>query len=139
MVTREEITRCLEIDWDAYLAQFNALPDGGKKEFLLRQGYPSFAALLAHLTAWWQVGMQVIRHHQSDPDYHHPQMDVDAFNQAVIDSVSGLSDAVVIAEFKAASQELLDFVNNLSDADLANPKINLQLLIEVIEHLEEHQ
>ena len=45
----------------------------------------------------------------------------------------------MIAEFKAARQELLDFVNNLSDADLANPKINLQLLIEVIEHLEEHE
>ena len=139
MVTREEFIRCLQIDWDAYLASFDAMPEIEKAAFLARQGYPTFAALLAHLTAWWRVGMQVIRHHQSDPEYHHPQMDVDAFNQAVIDRVSGLSETVVIAEFKAARQELLDFVNNLSDADLANPKINLQLLIEVIEHLEEHQ
>lgn len=139
MVTREEITRCLQIDWDAYLASFDAMPEIEKAAFLTRQGYPTFAALLAHLTAWWRVGMQVIRHHQSDPEYHHPQMDVDAFNQAAIDRVSGLSDAVVIAEFKAAQRELADFVNNLSDADVANPKINRQLKIEVIDHLEEHQ
>ncbi|MCK7476113.1 MAG: hypothetical protein MZV49_27445 [Rhodopseudomonas palustris] len=138
MVTREEITRCLQIDWDAYLASFDAMPEIEScfpcppgLSYLCRAISPPHC-----LVARWHAG-----HPSSpvDPEYHHPQMDVDAFNQAAIDGVSGLSDAVVIAELKAARQELVDFVNNLTDADLANPKINLQLLIEIIEHLEEHQ
>ena len=139
MVTREEITRCLHIDWEAYLARFERMSDAEKQTFLARQGYPPFAELLAHLAAWWQVGMDVIRHHQSDPDYHHPQMDVDAFNRAVIDRVRGTSESDVRAEFESVRAHLIMFVTALSAADLANPKINRQLQIEIINHLAEHQ
>jgi hypothetical protein len=110
-----------------------------QEQFLARQGYPSFRSLLAHLVGWWHVGIEVIRHHQADPDYVHPQMDVDAFNNAIIARVQAQYDAEIFADFEVARLKMLDLVASLSDADLANPKINLQLLIEVVEHLEEHQ
>ena len=81
MVTREELIRCLTIEWDAYLERFEELPEGVKQEFLALQGYPSFSALLAHMLAWWRLGMQVVRHHQSDPEYTHPAVDVDALTR----------------------------------------------------------
>lgn len=139
MVTSEEITHCLTTEWDMYLEEFEQKTDAEKQAFLVRQGYPRLAELLAHFTAWWQVGMDVIRHHQADPDYQHPAMDVDAFNQAVIAKVSVVSDADVRAEFETVRTELLGFVCALSGADLANSRINRQLQIEVIEHLREHQ
>lgn len=66
-------------------------------------------------------------------------MDVDAFNNAVIATVEGIPAAEVLADFETTRRQMLDLVASLSDTDLADPKINLQLLIEVVEHLEEHQ
>lgn len=139
MVTRQELIQSLSVDWVAYCARFEAFSTAEQEQFLARQGYPSFRSLLAHLVGWWRVGMEVIRHHQADPAYSHPQMDVDGFNNAIIARVQALSDAEVYADFEVTRRQMLDLVASLSDADLANPKINLQLLIEVVEHLEEHQ
>ncbi len=138
MVTRQELIQSLSVDWVAYCDRFAVLSPAEQQQFLARQGYPTFRSLLAHLVGWWRVGIEVIRHHQSDPAYSHPQMDVDAFNNAIIARVQALSDAEVFTDFESARQQMLDLVASLSDADLANPKINLQLLIEVVEHLEEH-
>jgi hypothetical protein len=139
MVTREELIHCLSIDWDAYLERFEELPEGEKKEFLALQGYPTFSALLGHMLAWWRLGMEVIRHYQANPDYTHPAIDVDEFNQAAIARVRGVDDTKIRAEFESVRKEMIRFVNTLSDTALANPKINRQLQIEVIEHLSEHQ
>ncbi len=130
---------CMTRQWDAYLAHFQSLDPKKQADFLARQGYPRLAELLAHFAAWWQVGMEVIRHHQSDPAYQHPAMDVDAFNSAVIQRVKQLSDEEARAEFEVVRVKFIDFVNGLSDADLDNPKINRQLQIEIINHLAEHQ
>ena len=53
--------------------------------------------------------------------------------------MSGVPAAEVRAEFDTVRAGFLEFVHNLSDADFANPKINRQLQIEVIDHLAEHQ
>jgi hypothetical protein len=66
-------------------------------------------------------------------------MDVDAFNLAAVTRVSGLSESEVLAEFHTVRETLVAFVKDLSGAELANPKINRQLVIEIIEHLHEHE
>lgn len=139
MVSRDELNRCLAEDWGQYISRFEQLSESEQLEFLIRQGYPSLKSLLAHLAAWWRVGIGVVQHHLSDPNYIHPQMDVDAFNNAVIARMEGVSLQDVLNDFESARRQMLDLVAILSDTDLTDPKINLQLLIEVVEHLEEHQ
>jgi hypothetical protein len=139
MVDRNELIQCLTQEWDRFITRYKQLSSPEQREYLARQGYPSFKSLLAHLIAWWRVGIEVIHHHLSDPSYTHPQMDVDAFNNAIIARVDGTPDVEVLADFETARCQMLDLIASLSDADLANPKINLQLLIEVVEHLHEHE
>ena len=139
MVERNDLIRCLTVEWDGYIARFNGLSPQDQQDFLVRQGYPTFMALLAHLAAWWRVGIGVVQHHLSDPNYIHPQMDVDAFNNAIIARVKGIPAADVLADFETTRRQMLDLVAGLSDAELANPKINRQLLIEIVEHLHEHE
>jgi len=139
MVSRDELNKCLAQEWGQYISRFEQLSEREQQEFLLKQGYPSLKSLLAHLAAWWRVGIEVVRHHQSDPDYNHPSMDVDDFNNAVIARAEGMPDAEVLKDFETARRQMLDLVASLSDTDLANPKINRQLLIEIIEHLREHE
>ena len=139
MVDRNDLIRCLTVEWDDYIARYKGLSPQEKQSFLNRQGYPTFEALLAHMAAWWRVGIGVVQHHLSNPNYIHPQMDVDAFNNAVIAKVEGIPAAEVLADFEKTRRQMLDLVASLSDADLATPKINRQLLIEVVEHLHEHE
>jgi hypothetical protein len=139
MVDRKELMQCLTLEWEDFITRIEQLSEPEQREYLARQGYPSFKSLLAHLIAWWRVGIEVIHHHLSDPSYTHPPMDVDAFNNAIIASVEGIPSAEVLADFQTARRQMLDLISSLSDTDLANPKINLQLLIEVVEHLHEHE
>lgn len=139
MVDRNELVRCLTVEWDAYIALFTGLSPQEQQSFLIRQGYPTFAALLAHMAAWWRVGIGVVQHHLSDPNYTHPQMNVDAFNNAVIARVEGIPAAEVLTDFETVRRQMFDLVSSLSDAELANPKVNRQLLIEVVEHFHEHE
>jgi len=139
IIDRVTVLEYLEVKWPAFVRDALALPDAQRLAWLHRQGYARIADLLAHVVAWWQLGMQVIAHHQVDAEYHHPPMDVDAFNLEAVTRVSALSESEVLADFNTARETLVAFVNGLSDAELANPKINRQLVIEVIEHLHEHE
>ena len=133
------VLQYLEVKWPAFVGDALALPEAQRAAWLHRQGYARLADLLAHVAAWWRLGMQVISHHRVDADYQHPPMDVDAFNLEAVTRVSELPDSEVLADFNTARETLLAFVRGLSDSELANPKINRQLYIEVIEHLHEHE
>jgi hypothetical protein len=139
IIDRAAVLDYLEVKWPAFVRDALALPEAQRAAWLHRQGYARAADLLAHVAAWWRLGMQVIAHHRTDADYQHPPMDVDAFNLAAVTRVTGQSEADVLADFHMAREALVAFVNGLSDAELANPKINRQLVIEIIEHLHEHE
>jgi hypothetical protein len=139
IVDRLTVMDYLEVKWPAFVRDALALPEAQRAAWLQQQGYARMADLLAHVTAWWRLGMQVIDHHRTDADYQHPPMDVDAFNLAAVTRVSGLSESEVLADFNTARETLVAFVNTLSDFEIANPKINRQLVIEIIEHLHEHE
>lgn len=138
-IDRATIMEYLEVKWPGFVRDLLALPEAQRAAWLHRQGYARVADLVAHVTAWWHLGMEVISHHLVDADYQHPQMDVDAFNLATVTRVSGLPKADALAEFNTGRENLVEFVNSLSDTEIANPKINRQLKIEVIEHLHEHE
>jgi hypothetical protein len=138
MVDRKELVQCLTLEWEEFITRFEQLSAQEKRAYLDQQGYPRFADLLAHFGAWWKLGMVVIHHLQVDPDYHHPHIDVASFNAEVIQSARNRSEVEVRAEFEQVRQELLVFLETLSDEDLANPRINRQLQIELIDHLAEH-
>jgi hypothetical protein len=139
MLDRAAVLDYLEVKWPAFVRDALALPEAQRSAWLLQQGCARMVDLLAHVAAWWRLGMQVIDHHRTDADYQHPPMDVDAFNLEAVTRVSGQSEAEVLADFNTARETLVAFVNSLSDAELANPKINRQLVIEIIEHLHEHE
>lgn len=136
---RATVIEYLEVKWPEFVRDALALPEAHRDAWLSRQGYLRVADLLAHVAAWWRLGKQVITHHLADLDYQHPPMDVDAFNAEAVARARALSEAEVLAHFNYTRETLLAFVRDLSDAELANPKINRQLVIEVIEHLHEHE
>ncbi len=136
--SKEQVIKCLKKQWGTYVDHYNGLSAAEQKQYLARQGYVRLGDLLAHLAAWWQRGMQLIRVYQRDPGFQPPNVDVDAFNAEAVASVKNLSDAEVISHFESRRLQMLELVKSLTEVDLQSESIKSQLAIEVIEHYQEH-
>jgi len=137
--SRESILDCLDTQWGTYVTRFQGFSTSEQNIFLEKQGYKRLQDLLAHVTAWWQDGMEKINKFLQDSGYEPSPVDVDAFNAAAVEGVKNQSEVEVIAAFETTRLQFVELVQNLSDEDLASPNIIRQLIMEVTGHYEDHQ
>ena len=138
-ITRQSVLALLVGDWANYVARFQALPPADQAAFLQQQGYKRLADLLAHIVAWWEVGMQAIPRYQADPAAKLLEIDVDSFNARAVEQVQAVSEAGEIMVFEAARRKFLDLSNQLTDEDFRDERILTQFKWELVNHLEEHR
>ncbi len=138
-ITRQNVLDLLAGDWAGYVPRFQELSPAAQAAFLEKQGYKRLADLLAHIVAWWEVGLQVIQNCRNDPLASQPNIDVDSFNAMAVEQVRTLSEAEVIRSFEAARRKFVDLVKQLSDADFKDGRILDQIRMELVNHLEDHR
>lgn len=138
-ITRDSVLDCLTKNWGEYVSRINGLDDKKRSLLLKQQGYARLQDLLAHITAWWQDGMQKIAAFQQDVDYQPPAVNVDEYNTRVVESVKDRSEASVIDSFETVRLQFIELVESLTDQDIQNPRINRQLEMEITGHYQEHQ
>jgi hypothetical protein len=119
-ITRQSVLDLLAGDWADYIPRYQALPPAARAAFLEQQGYKRLADLLAHIVAWWEVGLQAIPRYQSDP-------------------AARLTEAEEIKVFEAARLKFIDAVKQLSDDDFKDERILTQIKWELVNHLEDHR
>jgi hypothetical protein len=138
-VTRKEVQELLKGDWANYIDRFQALPPAGQAAFLEQQGYKRLADLLAHIVAWWEEGLQAIQRYQTDPAARQSEIDVDSFNARAVEAVRNVSEAEEIKVFEIARLRFIEAVDKLSEANLADERVQNQIRWELINHLEDHR
>ena len=138
-ITRQSVLDLLTGDWADYIGRFQALPPAAQAAFLKQQGYQRLADLLAHIVAWWEVGMQTIPRFQADPDARSLEIDVDSFNAQAVEQVQALTDAEEIQVFEAARRKFIDLTSQLSEDDFKDERILTQYKWELVNHLEDHR
>jgi hypothetical protein len=126
-------------DWADYVPRIQALPPATQAVFLKQQGYKRLADLLAHIVAWWEVGLQAIPRYQSDPTARLAEIDVDSFNARAVEQVRAVTEAEEIKVFEAARLKFIDAVKQLSDDDFKDERILTQIKWELVNHLEDHR
>ena len=136
--TRQQFLDRLQNNWQNYASRFYDLSPADQKAFLEKQGYANLAGLLGHVIAWWQSGVEAVQAARSDPTYVSPNYDVDLFNARAVERFGGLDEAEVVRTYETQRQAMFNLVNNLSDADLKNDRINKRLYYEIIMHWDEH-
>ena len=139
IITRQSVLDLLAGDWADYVARFQALSPAAQAAFLQQQGYKRLADLLAHIVAWWEVGMDSIQRYQSDPAARQPEIDIDSFNARAVEqvrNVSGIEEILVVEEVR---RKFIDLTWQLSDCDFQDERILTQFKWELINHLEEHR
>lgn len=137
--TREQLISTLTDGWGRYPAAFHALSPQEQAAFLEKQGYKRFADLLAHVTAWWTDGMQVIKEILASPSYNGREYDVDAFNASAVEKYSSMDEDGVTQVFEKTRAAMLNLIQSLPDEAFSNEWVLRRLEIEVIGHLKEHE
>ena len=138
-ITRQSVLDLLARDWSDYIPRFQALPPAAQTAFLEQQGYKRLVDLLAHIVAWWEVGLDSIQRYQSDPAARQPEIDIDSFNAWAVERVRSVPEAEEIKLFEAARLKFVEAIQKLSDEDFKDERILTQIRWELINHLEEHR
>ncbi len=138
-ITRQSVLDLLARDWANYVTHFQALPPAAQAAFLQQQGYKRLADLLAHIVAWWEVGLQAIPRFQNDPTARLEEIDVDSFNARAVEQVRAVSNADEISLFEATRRKFAEVVQHLSDTDFKDERILTQIKWELVNHLEDHR
>lgn len=137
-ITRQSVLDLLVGDWADYVPHFQALSPAAQTVFLQQQGYKRLADLLAHIVAWWQIGMDSIQRYQIDPAARQPEIDIDSFNARAVEQVRNVSGIEEILVFEEVRRKFIDFTRQLSDDDFKDERILTQYKWELVNHLEDH-
>jgi hypothetical protein len=138
-IARQNVLAVLTKDWGNYVSKFQSLSPEAQAAFLEKQGFQRLADLLAHIVAWWEVGLQVIENFRTDPDARQPEIDVDTFNAKAVEKIRNATDGEVIQSFEKTRRKFVDCVTNLSKNDFQDERIINQIKMELINHLEDHR
>ena len=137
--TRGEFVDRLDNSWQHLVERFDALSADEQAAYLAQQGYARLADLLAHVVAWWQDGAKEIGLMRADPEHPLRGYEVDEFNAAAVERVSGVSPEAMVEAFKTQQRAMVDLVKGLSEEELNQHNINMRLYYEIIQHWAEHE
>jgi hypothetical protein len=138
-ITRQSVLDLLNGDWADYVSRFQGLSPAAQAAFLEKQGYKRLADLLAHIAAWWDVGLQNIQNYKNDPAARQPEIDVDSFNAWAVEAVRTVGEPEEIRVFEAARRKFIDLVMALSEDDFKDERVLNQIRWELVNHLEDHR
>ena len=125
-------------------ARFETLLRSLSAEEITRPGVVdawSLKDILAHLTWWEQQALGVLR---GVPDIYQPEIEpwettVQRVNTQTAAASQPRPLAEILNEWRASYQQVLQMVNRLSEAELANPEVYDDLVGNTFEHAQEHR
>jgi hypothetical protein len=138
-INRQSVLDLLVGDWADYIARFQRLSTTEQAAFLEKQGYKRLVDLLAHIVAWWDVGLQSIQDYRHDPAAEQPKIDVDSFNARAVEAARAVTEVEEIRVFEAARLRFIEMVKALSDDDFKDERVLNQIRWELVNHLEDHR
>jgi hypothetical protein len=138
-ITHQSVLDLLTGDWADYVGRFQGLTPAAQAAFLEKQGYKRLADLLAHIVAWWEVGLQNIKRYQDDPAAQPPEIDVDSFNARAVEKARALTDAEEIRIFENTRRKFAKMVQKLSEQDFKDERVLNQIRWELVNHLADHR
>ncbi len=128
----------LDNEWAEYLPAFENLEEESKRQFLSKQGFESFHALLAHILGWWEEGRRAIKNTLEQPGFTWNEPETDSFNRELVEKYSTWSDEDVFNRYDTVRLALIDLVADLPDEAFQNKEIESWLAADVVEHYDEH-
>jgi len=137
-ITKERTLDYVELEWGTYVERFNRLPKDEGNKRVKEMGYESLRDLLAHILAWWDEGMDIIRAIAEDRPFERKKYDFDAFNAEAVAKYKTWDAGEFLAHFEKTRQKMGADLKAMPDAAFENRRVRVWADGIVLHHAREH-
>ena len=137
-ITKQRTLDYMEHEWGTYVERFQRLPKDAQDARLKDMGYESFRDMLAHILAWWQEGMEIIRAISQEREFERKKYDFDAFNAEAVAKYKPMDETAFMALFEKTRQEMAADLASMNEAVFENRRVRGWLNGIIFHHAREH-
>ena len=136
--TKQRTLDYVEHEWGTYVERFQRLPKEAQDARVNKMGYESFRDMLAHILAWWQEGMEIIRAIAQEREFERRKYDFDAFNAEAVEKYKPMDETEFMALFEKTRQEMAADLGSMNEAVFENRRVRGWLNGIIFHHAREH-
>lgn len=137
-ITKQRTLDYMEQEWGTYVERFHRLPKEVQDARVKDMGYESFRDMLAHILAWWQEGMEIIRAIAQEREFERKKYDFDAFNAEAVAKYKPMDETEFMALFENTRQQMAADLGSMDDAVFENRRVRGWLNGIIFHHAREH-
>ena len=137
-ITKQRTLDYMEYEWGTYVERFKRLPRDEQENRVKNMGYETFQDLLAHVLAWWEEGMLVIRAISEEREFERKKYDFDAFNAEAVAKYKTWQEAQFMAHFEETRQNVVTELTTMQDRMFQNRRVRSWLNGIIFDHAREH-
>lgn len=137
-ITKQRTLDFMEHEWGTYVERFQRLPNEVQEQRVRNMGFESFRDLLAHILAWWEEGMGVIRAIAEEREFERKKYDYDTFNEEAVAKYKPMDESQFMALFEKTRKEMTADLKGMNDAVFENRRVQNWLNGIIFHHAREH-
>jgi hypothetical protein len=137
-ITKQRAIEYMEQEWGRYVERFHRLPGDEQDKRVKQMGYESLRDLLAHILAWWDEGMGIIRAIAEERQFERKRYDFDIFNAEAVAKYKPWEEAEFLAHFENTRRNMIAELRSMDDSVFENRRVRGWLRAVITHHAREH-
>ena len=137
-ITKQRTLDFMEHEWGTYVQRFQRLPNEVQEQRVRNMGYESFRDMLAHILAWWDEGMGIIRAIAEGREFERRKYDFDAFNAESVAKYKPMEESKFMVLFEKTRRRMAQELKAMDEDVFENRRVQSWLNAVVILHAREH-
>ncbi|HSL46844.1 MAG TPA: ClbS/DfsB family four-helix bundle protein [Anaerolineales bacterium] len=137
-ISKQRALDHVEIEWGTYVERFNRLPKEEQHKRVKQMGYDSLRDLLAHILAWWEEGMGIIRAIAEERPFERRKYDFDVFNAEAVARYKPWDENEFMAHFENTRQQMRASLGSMNGSVFENRRVRAWLHAVILHHAREH-
>jgi len=137
-ITKQRTLDYIEFEWGTYVERFNRLPIGEQTKRVREQGYESLRDMLAHILAWWEEGMGILRAIAEERPFERRKYDFDVFNTEAVSKYGSWDEVAFMAHFENTRQKMESDLKSMDEALFENRRVRAWIRAVITHHAREH-
>lgn len=137
-ITKQRTLDYVNLEWGSYVERFHRLPPEEQDKRVATMGYDSFHDLLAHILAWWDEGMEIIRAIAQGREFERRKYDFDVFNAEAVAKYRSWEETAFLDQFEGTRQKIEADLKSIDQAVFENRRVRSWANGIFIHHAREH-
>ena len=137
-ITKQRTLEYVNIEWGTYVERFHRLPAAEQEKRVKAMGYESFRDMLAHILAWWDEGMTIIRAVAEGREFERRKYDFDVFNAEAVAKYKDWDEREFMAQVEKTRQKMEAEFRSMKEQAYEHRRVQAWIHAVIIHHAREH-